>query len=71
MLRTLLTLRLLISFFRMFPLLFIGLAAFLYTGLKQVTDQIPDGYWEKDKTPMLHLKSVDDERIRNGLPLIR
>jgi hypothetical protein len=72
MLKTLLTLRLILSFFRMFPLLFIGLGAVLYGGLKQVTGNAPPGgYWKRDTTPMINFKKIDEERIQNGLPVLR
>jgi hypothetical protein len=71
MLRNLLTARLILSFIGIFWFPLIGLGAILYTGLKQVTGNLPADFWERDTTPMLRLKSVDEERIQNGLPVIR
>jgi hypothetical protein len=71
MLKNLLIARLILSFIGVFWLPLIGLGAILYTGLKQVTGNLPADFWEREQRPMLRLKSVDEERRQHGLPLLR
>lgn len=71
MLRFLLIIRLIISFIELFPLPALSLVTILWVGHNALAGRIPASYWEQDKTPMIHFKKIDEERIQNGLPPIR
>lgn len=70
MLKILLTVRVLISLFACFPWLFLG-AIVVANSLRMVATGQFDSYMSEKPPPMLHLKSVDEDRIRHGLKVLR
>jgi hypothetical protein len=68
MLKTLLTVRLLISLFACFPWLFLG-AIVVANSLRMVATGQFDSYMSEKPSPMLHLKSIDEDLKRHGIPI--